>query len=209
MGTVESPGPSGDTCKWAARREWNGYPCHSSCEKTRGCLSNAHAGSCDCATCADDVLFIERLLGELESTMCIARSRVFITGFSNGGMMAFQLAQSRIANRFAAIVTVGASPLLGFGAEPTVPMPLMEIHGSADKIIPANVTGQSGPGGSTISSDGCVELYQSPIHRFSHTDNSSTIESCAQMAKTFFPLFQVLLRASGPYHGQVRLQVGV
>ena len=41
------------------------------------------------------------LLGQLESTLCIDRRRVHVTGISNGGMMAYQLAQtfsSRLAS---------------------------------------------------------------------------------------------------------------
>ena len=73
--------------------------------------------SCDCATCADDVLFVEMLLNELERTLCVDTTRVFLTGMSNGAMMVYQLAQSRIASRFAAVVPVSGSPLLGFGTE--------------------------------------------------------------------------------------------
>jgi hypothetical protein len=115
VGTVESPGPNGDTCKWVERGVANGYPCHTSCRSSRGCRDSYDAGSCDCATCADDILFVEVLLDELERTMCVDTNRVFLTGMSNGAMMVYQLAQSRIAARFAAIVPVSGSPLLGFG----------------------------------------------------------------------------------------------
>ena len=60
--------------------------------------------------------------------------------------------------RLQAISPVAGSPLLGFGKQPLVPMPIMEIHGSADDIIPANLSqsyqGEVGPNNSTVSSDG-------------------------------------------------------
>jgi hypothetical protein len=49
----------------------------------------------------------------------------------------YSLAQSRLASKFAAIAPVSGSPLLGFGTTPAVPMPILELHGSKDDIIPA------------------------------------------------------------------------
>lgn len=77
---------------------------------------------------------------------------------SNGAMMVYGIAQSSLASRIAAISPVAGSPLLGFGKSPAVAMPIMEIHGSRDDIIPANLTesyrGEIGPNNSTVSSDG-------------------------------------------------------
>ena len=42
------------------------------------------------STCANDTLFVETLLDELEETLCIDRRRIHATGISNGGMMAYQ-----------------------------------------------------------------------------------------------------------------------
>lgn len=54
-------------------------PLHGGCKDT-----------CSSSTCANDTLFVETLLDELESTLCIDRRRVHVTGISNGGMMAYQ-----------------------------------------------------------------------------------------------------------------------
>lgn len=166
VGTVESPGPSGDTCKWAKEGVNNGYPCHSSCKATRGCRTDRRSSTCDCSTCADDIVFVTAILDQLEATLCIDTSRVFAAGMSNGAMMTYALAQSSIASRFAAISPVAGSPLVGFGAKPYVAMPILEIHGSRDDIIPANTSGsyrgEIGPDGSTVSSDG---FYYEPVDR--------------------------------------------
>jgi len=160
VGTVESPGPFGDTCKWPAADQWNGYACHKSCQPSRGCRNSNgfRANGCDCSTCADDLLFVSNLLDDLESKLCVDVSRIFVAGMSNGAMMTYGLAQSKLASRIAAISPVAGSPLLGFGALPSVPMPIMEIHGSKDSIIPANLSGsyqgEVGPNNSTVSSDG-------------------------------------------------------
>lgn len=146
--------------------QWNGYACHSSCRKIRGCRNDKRASGCDCSTCADDVRFVDALLDKLEGELCIARNRVFASGMSNGGMMVYDLVQSDIAVRFTAVAPVASSPLLGFGTSPRVPVAMLEIHGSRDEIIPANVSGsyngEVGPEGSTVSSDG---YYYEPVER--------------------------------------------
>ena len=51
VGTVNSPGPLGDTCKWEQQGTPNGYPCHTSCQSTRGCRTDRRSSTCDCSTC--------------------------------------------------------------------------------------------------------------------------------------------------------------
>jgi poly(3-hydroxybutyrate) depolymerase len=153
VGTVASPGPLGDTCMYAD--SWAGYSCHSSCRPTRGCYSDLYAAGCDCSTCADDVLFTELMLNWLEDRLCVSQRRIHVTGFSNGGMMAYQLAQSRLGSRIASIAPLSSAPLLGFDLPPIRPMAIMTIQGSNDRIIPANCSGSNcGPHNSTTSSDG-------------------------------------------------------
>lgn len=55
-----------------------------------------------------DIDFTESLLDQLESDYAIDRSRVYATGFSNGGSMSF-LVGSTLPNRFAAIAPVAAT----------------------------------------------------------------------------------------------------
>jgi polyhydroxybutyrate depolymerase len=66
--------------------------------------------------------------------------RIYATGFSNGGGMTILLA-CRLASRIAAFASVsGAYPPFPGGCHPSRPVPILEIHGTADKIVPYNGT---------------------------------------------------------------------
>ena len=80
----------------------------------------------------DDVGFIEDLVGHLEAEASIDPARVFATGISNGGIMAYRLAcETRL---FAAIGPDSATELVGCaGAQP---VSVIAIHGLADTRVP-------------------------------------------------------------------------
>jgi polyhydroxybutyrate depolymerase len=84
----------------------------------------------------DDVQFVATLLTQLQGELCIDPQRIYATGFSNGGGFAAILG-CRLADRLAAIAPVAGDyyPQPG-GCHPARPIPLLEIHGSADKINP-------------------------------------------------------------------------
>ncbi|MCP3100151.1 hypothetical protein LZ198_14845 [Myxococcus sp. K15C18031901] len=81
----------------------------------------------------DDVGFVDALLADLDTRVCVDPRRTFATGFSNGGFFAYRLACER-AGRFAAIVPVagmeGVSP-----CAPSRPVPVLHFHGTADPVI--------------------------------------------------------------------------
>jgi len=85
----------------------------------------------------DDVAFIDALITELGNTRNVDTSRVFATGFSNGGGMSVVLACA-LSGRIKAIAPVAAAinpdnaPL----CSPAVFRPLLQIHGTADLIVP-------------------------------------------------------------------------
>merc|ERR1712207_52897 len=81
---------------------------------------------------ADDIGFIDTLLDELEATYCIDRSRIYVTGFSNGGMMAQRLG-CEMNHRLAAIAPQHGQLALGFNCDPKhdEPMPILNIWGTA------------------------------------------------------------------------------
>jgi len=73
-GTVGSPGPLGPTCDTENRTAvWGVYPCYLTC---RSPLHGGCKDTCSSSTCANDTLFVETLLDELESTLCVDRRRV-------------------------------------------------------------------------------------------------------------------------------------
>jgi polyhydroxybutyrate depolymerase len=85
----------------------------------------------------DDVAFIDNLLDTLEATYNIDPQRIYSTGMSNGGFMSYALACD-LNNRITAIASVCGSmiaPNLS-ACNPQRPVPVMEIHGNADDVVP-------------------------------------------------------------------------
>lgn len=80
-----------------------------------------------------DVEFIGRLLDDLESLACIDTSRVYLTGFSMGGMMSIALA-CQDPSRFAAIAPVAGMVEID-PCDDTDPVPLLAIHGTSDSAV--------------------------------------------------------------------------
>lgn len=82
----------------------------------------------------DDVGFTKALLDDLETLMNVDKDRVFATGISNGGMMAYRVA-SELADRIAAIAPV-AGPMGTETCNPSRPVSVIHFHGTADKLAP-------------------------------------------------------------------------
>lgn len=82
----------------------------------------------------DDVEFITQLVRHLQKKHGLSRHNVFCTGMSNGGEMCYQLAAQR-PGLFAAVAPVSGLMLewVYKADTSTVPVPLFEIHGTADK----------------------------------------------------------------------------
>ena len=96
-----------------------------------------NAGWC-CATAAkngvDDVGYVARVLERVASAWPVDRDRVFVVGYSNGGMLAHKIALDWGPERLAGLA-VFAGPVgpLGTQSEPAVaPTPTLIIHGTAD-----------------------------------------------------------------------------
>jgi polyhydroxybutyrate depolymerase len=85
---------------------------------------------------ADDFGFIAALVSELSSTYNIDQNRIYAAGYSNGGMMAYGLANYR-SEIFAAVASVSGT-MLDCTATPAHPMPVIHLHGTADDTLPYN-----------------------------------------------------------------------
>jgi polyhydroxybutyrate depolymerase len=85
---------------------------------------------------ADDMAFFDELLADLSTTVKHDPHRVYVIGMSNGGMFAYRLAVER-SDKIAAVGVVAGS-LETLPTPMTKPMPVMHIHGTADKIVPAD-----------------------------------------------------------------------
>ena len=97
----------------------------------------------------DDVQFLEDLIGHLHRHYGLSRRNVFCTGMSNGGDMCYLLAAQR-PDLFAAL-----GPVAGFMSVAILredkslqPVPLFEIHGTADPTTrwEGDLTGEGGWG---------------------------------------------------------------
>jgi polyhydroxybutyrate depolymerase len=83
----------------------------------------------------DDVHYVSLLLDDLQKNLCVDVRRIFVTGFSNGGGMSGLLA-CRLASRLAAVAPVsGNFYAIPGGCHPSRPLPLLDIHGSADPLL--------------------------------------------------------------------------
>lgn len=110
-------------------RTWNGGSC---------CGEAVRSG-------VDDVAFIAAMIEDFAVTAPIDRRHVFITGHSNGAIMAFRFACER-ADLVAAVVPVAGS-LEVSECHPSRGVPLLAIHGDADRNHPL----QGGTGSRSIA----------------------------------------------------------
>lgn len=84
----------------------------------------------------DDVGFVDALVSHLQVTLYIDSSRIYATGFSNGGGFTAILACERAALFAAVGIDAGDYYPQPGGCHPSRAIPLLEIHGAADTIIP-------------------------------------------------------------------------
>ena len=83
---------------------------------------------------APDVAFVDALVNDLKTRCPVDARRIYVTGFSNGASMAFRVARERPELVTAAAPVAGADWLTG--TQPTRPVPLLYITGSADPLNP-------------------------------------------------------------------------
>ncbi|MBI3687509.1 MAG: alpha/beta fold hydrolase [Actinobacteria bacterium] len=96
-----------------------------------------NAGSC-CGYArdhdVDDVAFISAMLDALAARLHTDPARVYVTGFSNGGMMTHRLG-CELTDRITAIAAVSGALNVDH-CRPTRPLPVLIVHGTADKNVP-------------------------------------------------------------------------
>ncbi len=86
----------------------------------------------------DDVGFISAMVGAIEREIPVDRERIYVTGMSNGAMMALRLGCQ--SDTFAAIAPVAGTLLTDCSA--ARPASVLQIHGTADDRVPYH----GGPG---------------------------------------------------------------
>ena len=117
-----SEGPAGPLCEADA----NVYPCPPEC---------GECGSCVWASCHDDVGFIAALIDELDEHHCFDRSKRYVLGHSNGGMMAHALTCER-PDIFAGGASIKGQPQIGFACARDAAPSFIQVTGAHDRTVP-------------------------------------------------------------------------
>jgi polyhydroxybutyrate depolymerase len=90
-------------------------------------------------TTADDSAFISGVIDKVSSQLNIDASRVYVTGASNGGMMAYRAALDlgqKIAGVGAVIANMPVDPLRVCPTTPPNPMSIVIMNGTGDPLMP-------------------------------------------------------------------------
>jgi polyhydroxybutyrate depolymerase len=114
----------------------------------------------------DDLGFVDRLIGRVDSEYRVDDDRVYAVGFSAGGIMSYRIGCDR-ADAFAGIASIGSSMTWAQkeSCNPIRPVPLLSMIGTNDASFPWNgsgtTAGQTMPIDSTFSfwgrANGCSE----------------------------------------------------
>lgn len=111
-----------------------------------GRLATWNGGYCCGAaqrTGVDDVAFLDHVIADAARRFGLDAGRLYLTGMSNGAIMAETYAALR-SSRVRAVAGV-AGTLDADSFRPTSPVPLLHIHGTADRQVPyGGGTGETG-----------------------------------------------------------------
>ncbi|MBS1990064.1 MAG: alpha/beta fold hydrolase [Cyanobacteria bacterium SZAS LIN-3] len=83
---------------------------------------------------ADDVEFVGKVIDRIGQELNVDANRTYLAGFSNGGMLAQQVAAEK-SDKLAAVALVGAA-LSGKDKAPKSPVSVIDIHGTLDPVVP-------------------------------------------------------------------------
>jgi polyhydroxybutyrate depolymerase len=82
----------------------------------------------------DDVGFLRAVIADVQQLYSVDPKRVYVTGASNGGMMAYRLA-CELSDQIAAIAPVAGAPG-DSSCAPSDPVSVVIFHGTADQYVP-------------------------------------------------------------------------
>ncbi len=117
-------GPDGPICTDDAVK----YECPPEC---------GTCGECGWASCNDDTGFLRSLVTTVRDEYSIDYQRVFVAGFSNGAMMAQRVA-CEASELFAGAFLAHGRVEPGFECTPTRPLPLLQVYGGNDRVVPGD-----------------------------------------------------------------------
>jgi polyhydroxybutyrate depolymerase len=98
---------------------------------------NATEACCDFHdTGVDDTAYLRELIDTVTGAYPVDADRVYLVGHSNGGFMAYRMACEH-AEAIAGVVSLaGSMPDQDADCQPGAPVSVLQIHGTADRIIP-------------------------------------------------------------------------
>jgi polyhydroxybutyrate depolymerase len=102
----------------------------------------------------DDVGFLAALIDRLSRDYGIAPGRVYATGMSAGAFMATRLACER-ADLVSAIAPVAGTLGIAFPCAPSRPVSVLQVHGTADQVVPFG-------GGTMLGRGGYSDIVAAP-----------------------------------------------
>lgn len=109
------------------------YP-HGTMNKNGYYLWNAGSVYSEWTNEAKDIAFISALIEHISRNYSIDKNRIYITGHSNGAMMAYRVA-AELSEKIAAVACVSGQ-MADMTSAPSQPVPLLHIHGDSDMVIP-------------------------------------------------------------------------
>lgn len=138
---VAYPDGSGRKFRGKTVGSWNGGRCCPPASKNK----------------TDDVGFIRKLIAEVSQNFSIDEGRIYATGHSNGGIMAYRLACD-LSDKIAAIGPMGGQGVFE-NCDQKRAVSILHIHGTEDRCAQFN--------GGTCG--GCFERYLREIYHFEFT----------------------------------------
>ncbi|MEU5994283.1 RICIN domain-containing protein [Spirillospora sp. NPDC047418] len=103
-------------------------------------------------TGGEDVTFVDDMIRQIESGLCVDPAQRFATGFSWGGGMSYALACAR-ANAFRAVAVMSGAQISGCGGG-TQPIAYFGIHGISDSVL--NITQGRSLRDTFVANNGCT-----------------------------------------------------
>ncbi|MBL3657191.1 extracellular catalytic domain type 1 short-chain-length polyhydroxyalkanoate depolymerase [Fulvivirga sediminis] len=131
-----------------------------------------------------DIDFILAIIDNMSSRFGIDRNRVYLSGFSMGGMMTYHAA-NRIADKIAAFAPVSGYPIGGASANSSRPVPIIHTHGTSDDVV--SYSGVQGTLNAWKTRNGCpnngqvIDPY--PSNKPNSVASKTTWGTCSENTK--------------------------
>ena len=156
----------------------------------------------------NDVQFISSLIAQFVGTGRVQASRVYVAGISNGGMMTARLACEVPGIAAVAMVAATMPEALSTTCNPARAVPLMLVHGTEDRLVPAAGGNLPvGDGGRVLSVQATIAHWRS-LNGCTQAPTSSVLDAANDGTRTTLERYQgcrdqtevVLYRVEGGGH---------